>query len=117
MEITTRALRHLAADVDEQHHAAMATMREDLREVHFGYTGRSLAASRRRFLRNAGLGGVVLTLGSTLVPAGRLLPAAWAQEQLTDEDLAAFAESVELAAVDAYSAAVIGIYEEFLARA
>ncbi len=106
MEITTRALRQLAADVDDQHHEAMATIHEDLAEVHLGDTGRRLAASRRRFLRNAGLGGAVLTLGSTLVPASRLMPAAWASEVLTDADLAAFAQSVELAAVAAYGAVI-----------
>jgi hypothetical protein len=106
VEITTRALRQLADDVDDQHHEAMATIHEDLREVHFGETSRVLAGSRRRFLRNAGLGGAALTLGSTLVPVGRLLPAAWAQETLDDADLAGFAQSVELAAVDAYTAAI-----------
>jgi hypothetical protein len=106
VEITTRALRQLAADVDDQHHEAMATIHEDLREVHLGDTGRRLAASRRRFLRNAGIGGAMLTIGSTLVPVSRLLPAAWAQEVLSDADLAAFAESVELAAVAAYSAVI-----------
>ena len=106
MEITTRALRQLADDVDDQHREAMATVHEDLREVHFGETSRVLARSRRRFLRDAGLGGAVLTLGSTLVPMARLMPAAWAQETLSDGDLAAFAERVELAAVEAYSAAI-----------
>lgn len=106
MEITTRALRQLAADVDDQHHEAMATIHEDLAEVHLGETGRGLAATRRRFLRNAGLGGAVLTMGSTLVPVSRLMPAAWASDQLTDADLAAFAQSVELAAVAAYGAAI-----------
>lgn len=106
MEITTRALRQLAADVDDQHHEAMATIHEDLREVHFGETSRTLASSRRRFLRDAGLGGAALTIGSTLVPMSRLMPAAWAQETLSDGDLAAFAESVELAAVEAYTAAI-----------
>lgn len=106
MEITTRALRQLAADVDDQHQAAMGRMDEDLREVHFGEAGRTLAAGRRRFLRNAGLGGVVLAFGSSLVPAGRLLPMAWAQDQLSDEDLAAFAQSLELAAVAAYGATI-----------
>lgn len=106
MEITTRALRQLAADVDDQHHEAMATIHEDLREVHFGETSRTLAGSRRNFLRNAGLGGAALTIGSTLVPFSRLMPAAWAQQTLSDGDLAAFAESVELAAVEAYTATI-----------
>ncbi len=106
MEITTRALRQLAADVDDQHHEAMATIHDELAVVHLGATGRLPASSRRRFLRTAGLGGAAITVASGLVPVARLLPAAWAQEQLTDADLAAFAESVELAAVEAYTASI-----------
>lgn len=105
MEITTSELRQLAADVDERHHEAMRTIDEDLREVHLGETSRKLGASRRHFIRTAGLGGAALTLGSALVPMSRLMPAAWAQGQISDGDLAAFAESVELAAVAAYGAA------------
>lgn len=106
MEITTRAFRQMAADVDDQHHEAMATIHEDLREVHLGETGRRLATGRRHFLRTAGLGGAALTIGSTMVPFSRLMPTAWAQDVLSDVDLAAFAESVELAAVAAYGAAI-----------
>jgi len=50
-----------------------------------------------------------VTIGSVTLPASRLLPAAFAQEEakpLTDEELAGFAESIELAAVAAYGAAV-----------
>ena len=105
MEITTRELRHLASDVDEQHREAMKTLGEELEEVHHGETARRLGSSRRRFLRNAGLGGAALTIGQSLVPMSRLLPSAWAQDEFSDADLAAFAESVELAAVAAYEAA------------
>lgn len=106
MEITTRELRQLAADVDDQHHEAMATIHDRLAEVHRGETGRLLAGSRRHFLRNAGLGGLALSVGSSLVPMSRLLPAAWAEESMTEGELAAFAQSVELAAVEAYTAAI-----------
>ena len=105
MRITTRELRHLAADVDDQHREGMRTLREELEEVHHGPTGQRLASSRRRFLRNAGLGGAALTVGSSLLPVSRFLPAAWAQDEMDDADLAAFAQSTELAAVAAYEAA------------
>lgn len=55
---------------------------------------------RRSFLRRATVGGVV-TVGTVLVPAARFLPAAGAQRS-RDEEVAAFAESVELVAVVAY---------------
>lgn len=106
MEITTRELRQLAADVDDQHHDAMATIHDRLAEVHRGETGRLLASSRRHFLRNAGLGGLALSVGTTLLPMGRLLPAAWAEGSISEGELAGFAQSVELAAVAAYEAAI-----------
>jgi rubrerythrin len=63
--------------------------------------------SRRRFLLGAGIGGFAVTIGTSVVPAWRLLAPAVAQE-LADDDLVAFAESVELAAVEAYRAAGAG---------
>lgn len=99
MDTTTRDLRQLAADVDDQHRDAMAQIHERLAEGHDG----DGPASRRRFLRNAGLGGLALTVGSTLLPASRLLPAAWAESgQITEAQLAGFLQSVELAAVEIY---------------
>jgi hypothetical protein len=102
------SLRRAARDVDEQHHDSMRSMHEELGELQFGSTGRLLASSRRQFVQRAGLTGMVFTLGSTLVPASRLLPAAWGQETeapLDDLTIAIFAEQVELAAVAAYEAA------------
>ncbi|MCO8126824.1 ferritin-like domain-containing protein [Acidimicrobiia bacterium EGI L10123] len=55
---------------------------------------------RRSFLRHAAVGGAV-TVGTALVPVARFLPAAAAQGG-TEEDLAAFGESMELVAVAAY---------------
>lgn len=57
---------------------------------------------RRSFLRRAAVGGAV-SIGGVLVPTARFLPPAGAQSG-RDEDLAAFAESVELVAVSAYEA-------------
>lgn len=110
-------LRRAAHDVDEEHHAAMRTLPDELAELHRGPAGRQLAASRRRFVRDVGLGSVALTLGASLVPASRLLPAAWGQGSedgapLDDLTIAVFAEQVELAAVGAYeSAAASGLLD------
>jgi rubrerythrin len=95
----------LAQSVDDQHRDAMRTVREELEEVHFGETASLLRQSRRQLLKKAGAGGALLTIGNMVVPFTRLLPAAAAQE-LTDIDIATFAASVELAAVQAYQVAI-----------
>jgi len=104
------AFRRAAYEADDFHRAGMRSLPEELAEVHLGETGRRLAAGRRRFLQQVGLGGVALPLGSSLVPASRLLPAAWGQEDeegapLDDLTIAMFAEQVELAAAAAYQVA------------
>lgn len=104
------AFRRAAHEVDDLHRAGMRSLPDELAEVHLGETGRRLAAGRRRFLQQVGLGGVALTLGSSLLPASRLLPAAWGQEDeegapLDDLTIAIFAEQVELAAAAAYQVA------------
>jgi hypothetical protein len=112
MEISERHLRQLANDVDEQHRDGMATMANDIAELH-AETRRFRATqpappglddSRRTFLRRAGIGAGALTIGTTALTLRSMLPASAAQE-LTDGDIAVFAESVELAAVEAYKAA------------
>ena len=105
MHITARELRSLVERVDDQHRDGMRTVRSELDELHFGETGQRLGSTRRQLLGRAAAGGAMLTLAGTLVPVSRLLPAAAAQE-LTDVDIASFAASVELAAVDAYQAAI-----------
>ena len=105
MHITARELRSLVERVDDQHRDGMRSVRAELEEVHFGETAQQLGSTRRQLLGRAAAGGAMLTLAGTLVPVGRLLPAAAAQE-LTDVDIASFAASVELAAVDAYQAAI-----------
>ena len=99
MDLAARELRQLAADVDERHHAAMKTFRDDIAATHRPIVD----ASRRRFLIGTGLAATALTVGATLGPQ-RLLTSASAQS-FTDEDLAAFAQSVELGAVAVYTAA------------
>ena len=100
MEISSTELRALARDVDDRQHDAMRTFTEETRELHRD-------VGRRRFLGSAAtsavVGGTALALGSAWLPNG-FLSAAGAQA-ITDEDLAAFAQSVELAAVAAYGMA------------
>ncbi len=106
MEISAHELHRLAAEVDDMQQQEMRTLQAELEEVHFGATGRRLGQSRRAFLTKAGIGSAVITVGSTLLPVGRLMPAAWGQE-LDEVAVAKFGESVELAAVDIYAAAAI----------
>jgi rubrerythrin len=106
MEISERHLRLLAHDVDEQHRDGMATMKTDIAELH-AETRAFRAEDRRSFLRRAGIGAGALTIGTSVLTLRSLIPAAAveAEAELTDEDIAAFAESIELAAVEAYEAA------------
>jgi hypothetical protein len=105
MEISERHLRQLAHDVDEQHHDGMATMATDIAELH-AETRSFRASDRRSFLRTAGIGAGALTIGGTALSFSSLMPAGAVEEpKLGDDDIAAFAESVELAAVEAYKAA------------
>src|SRR5256714_11968259 len=90
----------MVADSDDQHRAAMSTFTEDNREL-INESG----PSRRRFLAGLGLGSAALVVGSAVMPMGRLVPKAWAQTTPSDGDIAAFAASVEYAAVAAYKAA------------
>lgn len=104
MEISERQLRRLASDVDEQHRDGMDSMASDIAELH-AETRRFRDDSRREFLRKAGIGAGALTVGSSVLTFKTLLPAGAQDAKLTDADIAAFAESVELAAVEAYKAA------------
>lgn len=102
MEISERQLRRLTVDVDEQHRDGMATMASDIAELH-AETRNFRADTRRSFLRKAGIGAGALTIGTSVLSFRSLLPAG--AQELTDGDIAVFAESVELAAVEAYKAA------------
>ena len=63
-----------------------------------------IGVDRRSFLRTAGLSGVVLAAGSAVLPLEHLVSPAFAQAQLDDPTIAAFLESIELAAVEVYDA-------------
>jgi rubrerythrin len=97
VRITARELRHLASDVDDMHRESMSTFKEEAAELHL--------ASRRGFLKKAGVAGAGGALLTTVGfgPLGRILPVA--AQGLTDTVIAGYAQSVELAAVAAYTAA------------
>ncbi len=102
MQISTTELRHLASDVDDMHHEVMSTFEEESAELHLE-AGRN---ARRGFLKKAGLvgaGGTLLAVGGPLGPLGRFFPAA--AQGLSDTVIAGYAQSIELAAVAAYTAA------------
>ena len=116
MQISAKELRHMASDVDDMHHQAMRTFTEEASELHLG----AAQASRRRFLRKAGVAGAsgaLLSVGGGLVPFSRLVGVAGAQGALTDTAIAGFAQSVELAAVAAYEAAAPALSGDVLAVA
>ncbi len=117
MQISPKELRQLAGDIDDMHRDSMRTFADEVGELHFGD---EFEAGRRAFLKKAAVGGAAVTFGSALVPVSSLLPAVGAQE-LDDQTIAVFAESVELAAVEAYmagapllSAEVLPVAELFL---
>lgn len=100
MHISPNEFRRIAEDIDDMHHDSMRTFQDEIGELHFGSAH---GPGRRAFLRKAAVGGAAVAFGSALVPVQSLLPGAGAQG-LTDVDIAVFAESVELAAVAAYTA-------------
>lgn len=99
MQISERELRSLVQEVDDLNREGMASMADDIKTLHAETRG----FRRRTLLKRAAVGGAALTVGGTVLPIGRLLPAG--AQGLTDGDIAAFAESVELAAVAAYQMA------------
>lgn len=106
MEITESALRAQMRHVDDEHRAGMAGLPDQIRDLHEGAPNDDLRADRTSILsgKQKGfafvLGSAVLTFRQLLSPGN----AALAQANPTAA-LAAFAESVELAAVEAYKAA------------
>jgi rubrerythrin len=116
VQISPKELRHLANDVDDMHHEAMRSFREDAAEVHLG----AARGARRSFLKKSGLaavGGTLLATGGGLVPFTRFGGLVGAQVVLTDTAIAGFAQSIELAAVAAYTAAAPKLSGDVLAVA
>jgi len=97
MEISQRRFRQLVHEVDEVHRDGMSTIGRDLAALH---------STRRRVLRGIGAGGLTFTIGAAVLPWRRLVAPVWADQATDDRNLAKFAESVELAAVAGYQAAV-----------
>lgn len=104
MEISERELNQMVRAVDELNSAGMETMSGDIAELHSGEGKRLMEPSRRRFMHGVGLGAVTLAIGGATIPLAGLWSPAYAQAN-SDKSIAAFAESVELAAVAAYGAA------------
>ncbi|HEX7169091.1 MAG TPA: ferritin-like domain-containing protein [Acidimicrobiales bacterium] len=106
MEISERELRLLTADADDHHRDGLATMAADVRELHAAT--RTLRSTRREMLARAVAAAGTVAVGSATLPLAGLLPAAaqeGEEETFDDPTLAAFAESVELVAVEAYTQA------------
>jgi hypothetical protein len=112
-------LRRLANEVDDEHRDAMATITDDLVAAIVDVTP-AVAANRRAFLR----GGAVVTAGAVTLAVGPLVTSASAADatttsakattttapprQASDDDakLLGFAQSIELAVVKVYQAAI-----------
>jgi hypothetical protein len=117
VQISAQELRQMASDVDDMHHEAMRDFGEQISEAHLAVAGRA----RRSFVKTAGLAGVggaaLSLLGGALLPSfGNLVGMAGAQG-LTDTVIAGYAQSVELAAVAAYTAAAPALKGDPLAVA
>lgn len=116
MQISAKELRQLASQVDDMHHEAMRDFKEEAAELHLS----AARGTRRGFMRQAGLAGVggsLLALGGGLAPITGFAGVARAQGGLTDTVIAGYAQSVELAAVAAYTAAAPALKGDTLAVA
>lgn len=117
MQISAKELRQMASDVDDMHREAMRDFKEEAAELHLD----AARTARRSFVKQAGLaglGGSLLAVGGGLAPFTRLSGRAAAQDGgLTDTVIAGYAQSVELAAVAAYTAAAPALTGDVLAVA
>jgi hypothetical protein len=98
-------LREGVAELDDAHHSAMATLDDDIRELHAETRKAVGGASRRDFLIKSALATTALTIGSSVIPVRSFFSASALAAGLTDADIAAFAATVEYTAVAAYGAA------------
>lgn len=104
MDYDVDALKEGVAEIDERHHEGMRTMTSDVRELHAETRKAVGGTSRRQFLIRSGLTAAAVTIGSATLPLSSLWAPAFGQT-LDDGAIAAFAASVEYAAVAAYTAA------------
>ncbi len=93
------------AESDDQHHESMRTFDSDLRDLHAETRQALGGTSRRDLLIRSALATTALTFGSQLLPLGGLFSGVAGAQTLTDADIAAFAASLEYAAVATYAAA------------
>jgi len=107
VDISEQSLRALVAETDEQHRAGMTSLPDEIRALHSETRQlRRLAfqpSARRQAVRRTAAAAGVITIGSQLLPLSSMMPRAFAADG--DAGIAAFAESVELTAVAAYTAA------------
>jgi hypothetical protein len=104
MDYDVDAFREGVAEVDDLHHEGMRTMGSDVLELH-AETRKALGGtSRRQFLVRSGLTAAAVTIGSVTLPMSSLFSPVFGQT-LDDASIAAFAASVEYAAVKAYTVA------------
>jgi rubrerythrin len=104
MEITEHQLNQMTKEVEDLHREGMETMAQDIAELHSGEGRELMEPARHNFARGVGMGGVALAIGALSIPIASLWNAAYAASS-TDIAIAKFAESVELAAVAAYTVA------------
>jgi hypothetical protein len=100
MEISEHELRQQMRSVDDLHRAGMATMPADIAELHLGEGARVMGEARRDGWSTATK--TAVAIGGVAVPLALMMGRAYA---LDDGGIAAFAQSIELAAVEAYKAA------------
>ena len=107
MEISESELRAAMREVDDQHRSGMAAMPEQIAEIHAGEGARLLSPERKRILSGKQTG-FALAIGTAFLTFRQLLTPGVSALAAAGDDvaaLAAFAQSVELAAVEAYKAA------------
>ena len=109
MEITEHELRASLRQVDDQHRAGMAALPAQIAEMHEGEGARGMRQERSKLLSGrAGRSGLAIAVGSAVLTFRQLLTPGMSAMAAAGDDvaaLAAFAQSVELAAVEAYKAA------------
>jgi hypothetical protein len=109
VEISEQSLRALVAATDDQHRAGMDSLPDEIQALHSEtrqFRFRNIATrgiTQRAMVRRAVAGAGLLTIGSQVLPIADLLPRVYAADG--DAGIAAFAQSVELTAVAAYTAA------------
>ena len=107
MEISDHELRAAMRQIDEEHRSGMAAMPSQIAEMHEGEGARGLRDERAQILSGKRRGGLALVIGGVVLTFRQLLTPSVANAAAAGDvaALAAFAQSVELAAVEAYKAA------------